>query len=150
MSPELLLEWVGIVEPPVEPQALAERLDVILAIDNLRPYVSVLAVSGKHAGILVDRTADADLRRLAVAHAIGHLVLHDGVEFREVSFAGETTDEVEADLYAARLLVPMPWLEAKLASCPSVDELAAAFGVSATSIRKRLRSGGLDGGPTFD
>ncbi len=139
MSPELLLGWLGITDPPVDPLALAEALDVVVAEDDLGRYVGVLAMSERHAGILLNTCSAALDQRLAAARAIGHLVLHEGGEFRDTGSGSAEPVELEADLYAARLLMPASWLARRLACGDTVEVLALAFGVSEAAMRARLR-----------
>lgn len=139
LAPELLLEWLGITEPPVDPRVLADALDVILADDDLGKFASVLAMNDRHAGIIVSTSSGPILQRLAVAHCVGHLVLHEGGEFRDVAFGTDVPMEVEADLYAARLLMPAAWLTPRLARGDAVAVLAAAFGVSEAAMAARVR-----------
>lgn len=140
LAPELLLEWLGITAPPVDPRALADALDIFLADDDLGRYASVLAMNDRHAGIVVSSTAGPVLQRHAIAHAIGHLVLHEGDEFRDASFEGTEPPEVEAEIYAARLLMPADWLKPRLARGDAIEVLGAAFGVSEAAMAARVRA----------
>jgi Zn-dependent peptidase ImmA (M78 family) len=140
MAPELMLEWVGVTAPPVDPEAVAEALDVFVSADDLGRYTSVLAMSDRLAGILVNNAAEPRERRFAIAHELGHLVLHEAGEFRDADFRGDQPIEVEANLYAARLLMPAGWLEPRLDRGDSVEALAVAFGVTEARMAERVRA----------
>ena len=89
--------------------------------------------------------------RWKLAHEIAHHVLH-GAEPHLRGGTWETHElEYEADLLAAELLIPAPWLERALKKAAKdhqpldIDGLARAFAVGRAEMEKRLRQLGLAG-----
>lgn len=87
--------------------------------------------------------------RWRLAHEIGHHVLH-GASPALRSGTWETHElELEADLFAASLLMPPSWIERAVkddeAAHPNLDldTIARAFGVGTREMEKRLRQLGL-------
>lgn len=87
------------------------------------------------------RESDAGVRqRFTIAHEIGHLMLHGiGQHFRETGgFYDES--EVEANRYAAELLMPPGWvLHLRGQIGANVTELARVFDVSPKAMGIRLQ-----------
>ncbi|MFA5890358.1 MAG: ImmA/IrrE family metallo-endopeptidase [Actinomycetota bacterium] len=82
-------------------------------------------------------------RRWRLAHEIGHHVLH-GAQPHLRAGTWETHElEYEADLFAAELLIPDPWIARAVGTQdPShfdIDELARAFEVGRDELERRLR-----------
>lgn len=89
-----------------------------------------------------DRIAGAR-RRWRLAHEIGHHVLH-GAEPLLRAGTWETHElEYEADLFAAELLIPDPWIARAVKNQDpghfDIDELALNFEVGRHEMEKRLR-----------
>lgn len=84
--------------------------------------------------------------RWRLAHEIAHHVLH-GAEPASRGGSWESHElELEADLFAAALLMPPPWLERAVAGDGvqlDLDELAGVFKVGTKEIEMRLRQLGL-------
>lgn len=82
--------------------------------------------------------------RWRLAHEIAHHVLH-GAEPHLRGASWETHElEYEADLLAAELLIPGPWLERAVKRYPDnrhidIEDLAGTFGVGRAEMEKRLR-----------
>ncbi len=144
-SPEqaanFLLRKFGIGGPPVPVERIATQgLDVHLLRDPSLDCSG--AVKSEHdSATIVVNDADGPLRqRFTIAHALGHLMLHQiGVEFRDTTFSG-TTLETEANKFAAALLVPL-WMLEDAALAPRVDvpALARWFNVSEPTMSIRLQ-----------
>lgn len=89
--------------------------------------------------------------RWKLAHEVAHHVLHGATpHLRGGSW--ETHElEYEADLLAAELLIPAPWLEAALKKATrdhqplDIEGLARTFAVGRAEMEKRLRQLGLAG-----
>jgi len=100
-------------------------------------------------------------RRFTIAHEIGHLVLHAGEELHidkqwtgyEIkrrdteSSAGTNVDEMEANLFAAELLMPVHFIDVDLAEHAPlhvddeerIGELAKRYKVSTQALALRLQ-----------
>lgn len=98
--------------------------------------------------ILYNRTISTGDQRLAIAHALGHIVL-DG--FREQRSLRRKEREERCDQFAEELLVPLDELRPYVCAWPNaepelheryldqVDQIASQFNVSASVIDKRIR-----------
>lgn len=107
--------------------------------------------------ILVNKKHKEVRRRFTIAHEVGHLALHnvemhiDKARYRdEVAGQGVDPDEVEANAFAAELLMPAEALRGRLVGKEVmvvdedlIDELAAEFKVSAQSMSWRLANLGF-------
>jgi Zn-dependent peptidase ImmA (M78 family) len=113
--------------------------------------------SGKHV-IGVNATHSVARQRFTIAHELGHLQLHKDEEFhvdetppirfrRDSASPAVDSDEIEANYFAAELLMPAKWLENEIEEIPpgvepeeAVAHLADIFGVSVQAMTIRLSS----------
>lgn len=117
--------------------------------------VSGLLLRGDGVAIIgVNSTHSRVRQRFTVAHEFGHFLLHEGirehvdrgyrVNFRDKqSELARDVEEIEANFFAASLLMPKRMLEARAASHAIDDDaavrrLAAAFNVSGHAMSLRL------------
>jgi Zn-dependent peptidase ImmA (M78 family) len=147
---------------PVDVNSAAESLDLSVVEQDLESSVSaMLVVKDGHGVIGVNTNHHPNRRRFSVAHEIGHYLLHRDsasvfvdaapVFFRaETSAAGTKQQEVEANAFAAELLIPAVSLREQVeqqALDPyddaSVHRLARTFGVSAQALTIKLVKLGL-------
>ena len=163
---ERLLERCGIDHVPVDLPAIARELGLRVLRERLGVGISGLLVrTGEGTHICVAAGDPPTRRRFTVAHEIGHHVL--GHEFepgehvhvdrgtyvlQRGTRASEGVDpqEIEANHFAACLLMPPQLVEREVASLdvPQLSEahvsaLARTFGVSEQSMAIRLTSLGL-------
>lgn len=156
-----LLKEVAATEPPVDPQAIAEALGVHVALTKMDHELSgmllrdddvpAIGVNAKHA---------PTRRRFTIAHELGHLRMHRGrplivdstvrVNFRDpLSAAATNREEIEANAFAAALLMPRGWVVAHANTLNGLDSdamanrLAAVFKVSPQAMTYRLINLGL-------
>lgn len=99
----------------------------------------VIWVNGRHAPVR---------RRFTVAHELGHHCCEHGPILDPVTNFSDSRDprEVQANAFAAELLMPRAGVEAIVDGAPTLEDavrLAAHFGVSALAARHRLRALGL-------
>lgn len=157
-----LVAALGATEPPIAVEdaarllgaeiryePLAGELSGMLFVDGDRPVIGVNALQGKAR------------QRFTVAHEVGHLVLHDSQQlhidrgFRlylrsEVSGQATDRDEIEANRYAAELLMPAEFLIKDVAQLDadfgdelSFRRLATRYQVSQQAMIYRLTNLGL-------
>ncbi len=126
---QAILTGAAISRLPVDVRALA-RKHAFLMRDPLPPDVSGMLIPApvdakKSWIIMVNPTHSIERQRFTIAHELGHLVLHqytsphaDGmqrVRFRDdTSSAGTDRDEIEANQFAAELLMPEQFLLPRL------------------------------------
>lgn len=142
----------AIKSTPVDVQAAARRLGVKVYSAKLAPKVSGVLLRdpsyGSESGfvIFVDRDEPAVRQRFTAAHELGHFALHkDSVGDRNEdnyllrSEGMSNRQEVEANRFAADLLMPMDLIHKKMKEgVTSVKDLARAFNVSPTAMSIRL------------
>lgn len=162
----VLLQRLHVRKPPVPVRTLAESMGIRVAEESLEDDVSGMLY--RRAGgslILVNRDHPSNRRRFSLAHEIGHLLLHNAavfidkkvrIDFRDSRSAlGVDLDEIQANQFAAALLMPEQWVleqvnAARARRNPPTDEnliaeLAAIFEVSEQAIEHRLANLGLLG-----
>ena len=159
VAEELLREF-GITRPPVDPVSIARGLGIdVLNTDPPKDGASGFLI---HAHpdtdgpvIGVNRRHSLVRRRFTVSHEIGHYCLeHAGglhmddvtLSWRDdLSAAGEDEIEIEANRFAASLLMPRAWVEERFRANPfdiadddALKALARGFKVSVQSMTYRL------------
>lgn len=153
---------------PVDVESIAERLGLPVLYEDLgSPEVSgVLVSSDEGACIFIQRTDHPNRRRFSIAHEIGHYVLkHQFEEGEHVhvdrghyisrrderSAAGVDPKEMEANAFAAALLMPEEFVRERVAVVTRgqaildyhVRHLANLFEVSEQAMTIRLTRLGL-------
>jgi Zn-dependent peptidase ImmA (M78 family) len=154
-----VLHSYGITAPPAPVEELAKRLGVTVVEERLESSVSgmlyreddglaVIAVNASHAPVR---------RRFSIAHEIGHFQLHPGrpvivdhlvrgrVNMRdERSSLATSREEIEANGFAAALLMPAEWISADVegrlgqSAARLIDDLAKRYDVSTQAMELRL------------
>lgn len=141
---------------PVDVEAVANSLNIHIRRQDLEDNVSGLLVIKKEAVVIgVNSKHHPHRQRFTIAHELGHYELHRTsahlfvdaapVFFRnEESAKGNESQEIEANAFAAELLMPADVLRT-LVTQPldvfddaAVRQLAAHFGVSAQAITIQL------------
>jgi Zn-dependent peptidase ImmA (M78 family) len=114
-----LLKENKIIEAPVDLELIAENLGLRIVTKNFSDNVSgALVYKNDEAMIVCNNNHGKNRRRFTIAHELGHFVLRHGRDglfidkqehfiFRnEASATGEERQEVEANAFAAALLMP--------------------------------------------
>ncbi len=142
--------------PPVPVKRVAEHIGIKIELADLGEDCSaVLVRNGPRAVIGINKTEPITRRRFSIAHEIGHFLLHKGetyidkgyrVNFRDLeSGSGTKKEEMDANAFAAALLMPAPWVRAAFKKQPfdltddeSLGKLAHKFKVSTLAMTYRL------------
>ena len=142
--------------PPVHVERIAERQGCQIRQSELKDVSGILVRSAGAPVIGVNSRHSETRRRFTVAHELGHLLLHAGQsvtfdrEFRvslrsEESSTGVDLEEVEANFFAASLLMPDAMLMAddrtrtiELEDAEALSDLARTFHVSTQAMTLRL------------
>ncbi len=136
-----LLRHFSINDTPVPVERIVREMGIAIEIVETSEFAGSSDTNGNQATIRVN-AADVRVRqRFTVAHELGHVLLHPlGQNFRDPDFLPSTHFEVEANGFAADLLMP-EWMvrSAFNAIGPGSLRLAAMFDVSVASIEYRLR-----------
>ena len=164
-----LLAAASIDRPPVPPDSVARAADVRVVMDSLSAELSGLLRVLDGAPTIVVNSSHGEMRhRFTIAHELGHLSLHGGREgsqmfvdrdfvFRrgQKAAAGSDREEIQANMFAAELLMPRDWLERDVGekdidaagraaiSDDAVVRLARQYGVSQAAMAFRLANLGL-------
>lgn len=151
---------------PVDVYAIAQAHHINVRSQPLEDTVSgMLVIKNTYAIIGVNENHHPNRQRFTIAHELGHFLLHRDeahvfvdakpVFFRdERSAAGRQQQEIQANRFAAELLMPESVLQARIANQPlnpfldpfddlTVQRLAAEFGVSIQALTIRLTRLGL-------
>lgn len=142
---------------PVPIHRIAEGEGASIVVKSFNNEVSGLLLrTGDAAIIAVEKRQAATRQAFTVAHELGHLLLHPGKELRvdqrfrvnlrsAESSTAEDVEEIEANAFAAALLMPEAFLRKDLADfvldiedAERVQELAKRYSVSAQAMTLRL------------
>lgn len=152
-----LLQKIGVNFAPVRVEAIAKHLGITVQVVPLDDHLSGMSfVKDGHSVIVVNASHHPNRQRFTLAHELGHHVLHKDYLSENVhvdtavlarndrSSAGIDSKEVQANTFAAELLMP----QAQLRRLGRVDvnddvklaELAKKFKVSSTAMAIRLEN----------
>ena len=148
--------------PPIDIESLVEAHNIVIRTQELEDSVSgMLVIKDDRAIIGVNEGHHPNRQRFTLAHELGHFLLHRSassifidastVFFRDITSSdGSKVQEIEANAFAAELLMPEKQLRDMIRNQPfdafdegAVRRLAAQFGVSAQALTIRLTKLGL-------
>ena len=157
---QTLLQENQVTAQPVPVERIAKSLDAQLRFSPLDDELSGMIYVKEGTPIIgVNALHHPNRQRFTIAHECGHLVLHRAQISQEihvdkafpmlmrdaVSTAGVNAIEIEANLFAAELLMPVFLLAKALGNEPldidnegAVSALARSFRVSPSAMRFRL------------
>lgn len=120
--------------PPVNLEEVCSRLEVAFARTSMQSpkNLAEIYVVGDTPLIRVSVTLDAPIQRFVGAHALGHLLLLSELHpILNVTSLSGSSDESEANFFAASLLVPPVMLDSVFSSgtAPEIQALAGIFQV---------------------
>ena len=157
-----LLKEAAIRTPPTPIESLAKKVGARLVFEPFEGEISgLLFRDGASVVIGVNSTDTYTRQRFTIAHEIGHLLLHKGqtvfvdkpVRLDAVSSMGTEVQEIDANRFAAELLMPRPLVieevqkrlknKKKGASERLIGGLARAFKVSTQAMEYRLINLGM-------
>jgi Zn-dependent peptidase ImmA (M78 family) len=151
----------GLTSIPIDPVILAQRLGI--TVNNAKfsdqSIVGMIAKRGDKLTLLVNQSDPPYRKRFTIAHELGHHFLHlleDG-EFvdseadlfrqppeDQTAITPERRKEIQANMFAAALLMPQEEVAARWKECRSVEEMARIFNVSESAMGIRVGQLGLD------
>ena len=142
---------------PVNPVFIAHRLKAtVKAATFSRPDVAGALQPSDSGWILYVRSSDSIRRqRFTIAHELGHLLLHvqehpGGMVDEDINFfrtdgnvEGDRRQEIEANQFAAELLMPEAAVIAAYKQNSNLSTIARRFGVSTEAMGYRVSALGL-------
>ena len=145
---------------PVDPVAIADRLGIVVMRVEFEDdsVVGTISRRGPAWEIGLSTLGSAERQIFTVAHELGHYILHlspgeegkyvdtDATLYRQSCPAGDRDDrtrEVQANMFAAALLMPEADVRRLWHPGVVVRRLAKQFGVSETAMRFRIEQLGL-------
>jgi hypothetical protein len=135
-----VLTEFGIMSPPVPIFELAAWMGVPVLRVSEPGWSGALHVVEDPPRVQVWLRAEDSLvrQRFTLAHELGHLLLrHPGPVFRDANFVGNL-EEQAANGYAAKLLMPEPWVQEYLDRTNwDLAQVASLFQVSPEAMRIR-------------
>lgn len=150
------------VNLPIDVEALIKEYGIAIRSQELEEAVSgILVIKEGRATIGVNENHHPNRQRFTLAHELGHFILHKSASsvfvdastifFRDgTSSDGSKIQEIEANAFAAELLMPEKQIREAINSQPldafdegAVRRLAAQFEVSAQALTIRLTKLGL-------
>ncbi len=155
---ERLIKRLRITRPPVPVESIANDLGLTVEYTDLGKGVSGLLVASATGGTIgINKRHHRVRQRFSIAHEIGHFELHanasenlfidrDYVSFRDDRASrGEIRHEIQANMFAASLLMPAPLLRSSieeghvdLGDDEQVNALAGEFQVSLAAMAYRI------------
>ncbi len=154
---EKMLHSSGIDQPPISVEKIAKKLNLEIRVEQLEGDISGCIIRQGDRGIVGVNTFHHENRqRFTVAHEIGHFLLHKGnqilvdrkflVNMRDAeASAAANPEEVEANFFAAELLMPERFLSIDIKGKhldieddQSLRDLAERYQVSTQALTYRL------------
>jgi Zn-dependent peptidase ImmA (M78 family) len=159
---EELLSEFGVKRPPVPVEKLVKKLRITLAPLPADDEISGAIIrSAGQVVIAVNPAHHSNRQRFTIAHELGHYFLHEGLEkhvdqnFRVAwrdadSSKAVNWTEIQANRFAAELLMPTSFMLRDLDSLQSIDRhtvalLASKYVVSPDAMKIRLSQLGILG-----
>lgn len=159
---EELLGRFDVRRPPVAVDKIAKKLGLLLCPLPADDEISGAIVRrNDRVVIAINPAHHINRQRFTIAHELGHFFFHEGLEehvdqnFRIAwrkadSSKGINWAEIEANRFAAELLMPTRFLQAELESLEEIDKrtvalLARKYVVSPESMKIRLSQFGILG-----
>ena len=151
-----VLSEFGIVEPPVDPEEIAESLGVDVIFASFNPEVS-RKISGfidfeegdePSARIVVNKNMSPKRMNFTIAHELGHFLMHQEYaksnEYRILPRSNhhssdKPNEEKEADAFAAELIAPKGMLM-RYKRIASLPELSSIFVASEEMLNWRIQN----------
>lgn len=136
-----ILKHFKVIDTPVMVERIVREMGIEIRMSSAEEFAGASETTPDSAVIMI-RSRDARVRqRFTLAHELCHVLWHPiGLSFRDADFVPSTHLEVEANGFAADLLMP-EWMvrSAVNAVGPDAPRLAAVFDVSVASMEYRMR-----------
>ncbi len=134
---EQILHDCNIGHAPVPIEQIPKHLGLFVVYKPLESTLSSCLYRNRSRSVIGINTLQNDnIKRLALAHQIGHFLLHDGIlgvdrsvlfKFRNTVSSENDSDETEANLFANEILMPRKFIARGLESVDTIDVLDETF-----------------------
>ena len=140
-----LIKELKIITPPVFLSPIIKHLKFNASPYDLNEDISGIQVTmSDECFILYNKSDHVHRKRFTVAHEIGNFLLnHTNYKQDYFDLFSKDSMEIEANQFAAELLIPLEFLKEELKGWKKAKELALKFWVSKTAMDWRLRETGL-------
>ncbi len=158
-----MLQNLNLFKLPINVLKFAELIGVKVKMNDFGDDVSGFLVTKNNQNLIgINPSESKQRQRFTIAHELGHFMLHaqnrnkdlmfiSKVHFRDNnSTTGENQKEIEANAFAAALLMPKPILQLELDNLPNniseeeaITILAKRFQVSSIAMTYRIERLGL-------
>jgi len=140
-----LLKRLNINTPPIRLSLIVKALKCEVFAKDLNDGLSGIQISvSDECFILYNKNQHVHRKRFTVAHEIGHFILGHGREGLKCSLREKHNKEIEANQFAAELLMPRFLLKKEiLKGVNTVESLALRFWVSKEAMAWRLLETGF-------
>lgn len=139
-----IIDPAGYRYPPVNVVGIANFLGIeVYSNPTLKEEHGIIVASfvetkDKSPMIIFEESLSKEFWRFAVAHSIGHLILHPDTRVHtSADFNGSDMANLEANSFAAELIIPSDMISALIGRLTR-SQLAKAFNVSSLFLRTRL------------
>ena len=153
------LERIGHYRLPINPVRVANRLgiEVYAVTFDQSSIIGMVQTKGGNAEIFVPESASPYRKRVAISHELGHYILHLTKEgavkdgrmqdwpidlFWSKEPAADASDdwilEIEANWFAAELMMPSEFVRDEWTRNPSIQSLARVFDITEEAIGYRI------------
>ena len=156
------LQTVGVTDAPVDVELVAKQMGCKVMFQTLKSDLSGLLVNQPGKCLIgVNSHQSKTRQRFTIAHELGHYFFHDGLEQhvdQDFRIAWRNADsskavnwtEIEANQFAAQLLMPTAFMQDDLNELQVIDKravllLAGKYIVSREAMTIRLSQLGLTG-----
>jgi Zn-dependent peptidase ImmA (M78 family) len=148
---EEVLKKYGESPIPIQIEEIALRMNLKVSRAPSEEFSGLLIRKDGHALIGINSNEAGVRQRFTIAHEIAHFVLHPAkdafVDYRNKKGSARTSDERDADAFAAALLMPRIQLERDFSilskigfSGEEISYLAKKYDVSEDAMKFRLKN----------
>lgn len=138
-----LLKNVGIKNPPILLGPIVNFLKKDVNI-TLQAWNFPKSIDGVHLlneeNIIIGYNENSNYfrKRFTIAHELGHFLLKHLIKEHEINFYDKSPQEIEANQFAAELLMPAKLIKDDFKNNPNIEALSKKYRVSKEAISWKL------------
>ncbi len=137
-----IIEKMKISKPPIILRQVLNKLNIDLEIFSFdfSDEVSGIQINSEEKTIVAyNKNHPTHRQRFTVAHELGHLLLEHTSKEGAYNLEDKRPSEIEANQFAAELLMPLSFLKLDIKKIKNADDLARRYWVSEEAMWWRLR-----------